>query len=77
MEVDGALGDVSVSGNIAASCNALPSCVAFDTDGLLKSAVDPASQWTPLAQDYPCRGLYVQVSESVGTERRFSFTYAY
>lgn len=43
---------------LKANCDVVPTCVAFNTNGWLKSVVNPPSTWAKWTSD-PNKGLYV------------------
>ena len=44
---------------IAAACNADEACVAFSSNGLVKSALSPIADWVQWTYN-PCQGLYTK-----------------
>jgi hypothetical protein len=54
-------------GRARLECNAHPGCLAFNTGGLLKSAMGPLEAWPPHAHGYgdPCTGVYVRTTPNL------------
>jgi hypothetical protein len=62
------LPDRAASASLArAQCDAHPGCLAFNTGGLIKSAMGPLEAWPAHAHGYgdPCTGVYVRTTPNL------------